>query len=366
MPLELPRLDDRSYRDLVQEAMTLIPRYAPTWTNHNLSDPGITLVELLAYVTESLLYRVDRVSAQNKVRFLRLLRGHDWHPSREVEHDRLVEIDDALRESVSALWTPQRAVRPSDFERLALLATSEAPAEARVVRVRAILHRKPASAGKLSSAEWPGHVSVVVLGPRGLDQDQQAAFLRNLKLPLQERALLTTRVHVVAPTWLYISLGIVVRAHAGLPFAKVQKEIVAALEDYVSAYPGEGAFAEGWPFGRNLYLSEVESVIASVRGVDRVVQLYVSRLTLGSHDTAYEGSRVGIQVGIFAKVGVDTCLGGPANLGIDRLVRGDDGKLAAIELDEHELPRIMVHSEDIRSEDSLGNGTGWMSAVPLH
>src|SRR5258708_4480089 len=43
-----PKLDDRTYSDIVAEAMRLIPRYCPEWTNHNPSDPGITILELTA------------------------------------------------------------------------------------------------------------------------------------------------------------------------------------------------------------------------------------------------------------------------------------------------------------------------------
>ena len=60
MPLPLPNLDDRSYTDLVEEARRLIPTYAPEWTNHNPSDPGIMLIELFAYLTEMLIYRLNR------------------------------------------------------------------------------------------------------------------------------------------------------------------------------------------------------------------------------------------------------------------------------------------------------------------
>ena len=59
MPLNLPNLDDRDYNSLVQEALALIPAHAPEWTDHNPSDPGITLVELFAYLTEMLIYRVQ-------------------------------------------------------------------------------------------------------------------------------------------------------------------------------------------------------------------------------------------------------------------------------------------------------------------
>src|SRR5262245_55631829 len=81
MPLTLPNLDDRTYKDLVQEALASIQAHAPEWTNHNPSDPGITLVELFAYLTEMLIYRVDRVTDANRLAFLKLLRGPGWEPS---------------------------------------------------------------------------------------------------------------------------------------------------------------------------------------------------------------------------------------------------------------------------------------------
>ncbi len=56
----VPNLDDRSFTDLVDEALSMLPQYAPKWTNYNPSDPGITLIELLAYLTEVMIYRLDR------------------------------------------------------------------------------------------------------------------------------------------------------------------------------------------------------------------------------------------------------------------------------------------------------------------
>lgn len=68
-----PKLDDRTFEDIVEEAIALIPRYAPDWTNHNPSDPGITLIELAAWMTDLILYRLNRVPEKNYVAFLNLL-----------------------------------------------------------------------------------------------------------------------------------------------------------------------------------------------------------------------------------------------------------------------------------------------------
>ncbi len=68
-----PKLDDRSFHDIVEEALSMIPRYAPEWTNHNPSDPGITLIELAAWMTDMLIYRLNQVPDKNYVAFLNLL-----------------------------------------------------------------------------------------------------------------------------------------------------------------------------------------------------------------------------------------------------------------------------------------------------
>jgi predicted phage baseplate assembly protein len=54
-------LDDVRFQELVSEARTRIVRYAPEWTEHNVSDPGITLIELYAWLTELLVYRINRI-----------------------------------------------------------------------------------------------------------------------------------------------------------------------------------------------------------------------------------------------------------------------------------------------------------------
>ncbi len=66
-------LDDRTFDELVEECLLRIPRYCPEWTDHNLSDPGITLVELFAWLTDQMLMRFNQVPRKNYVAFLELL-----------------------------------------------------------------------------------------------------------------------------------------------------------------------------------------------------------------------------------------------------------------------------------------------------
>ena len=71
--LVAPDLDDRKWKDLVEEARALIPTYAPQWTDHNPSDVGMTLIELFAFLVEGLAYRLNRVPDKNYIQFLNLL-----------------------------------------------------------------------------------------------------------------------------------------------------------------------------------------------------------------------------------------------------------------------------------------------------
>ena len=67
------QLDDRRFQDLVSEARTRIARACPEWTEHNVSDPGITLIELFAWMTEMTIYRLNRVPDKLHVALLDLL-----------------------------------------------------------------------------------------------------------------------------------------------------------------------------------------------------------------------------------------------------------------------------------------------------
>jgi len=73
MPLQIPNLDDRRYQDLLDEAVARIPVHNPEWTNFNRSDPGVTLIEVFAFMTENLLYRANQIPERNRRKFLTLL-----------------------------------------------------------------------------------------------------------------------------------------------------------------------------------------------------------------------------------------------------------------------------------------------------
>ena len=73
MPIKPPRLDDRHYDDIVEEARKLIPQYCPAWTNLGPADPGMTLVQLFAWMTELTIYRLNKVPDKTYIHFLNFI-----------------------------------------------------------------------------------------------------------------------------------------------------------------------------------------------------------------------------------------------------------------------------------------------------
>jgi predicted phage baseplate assembly protein len=102
MPLQAPQLDTRTFDELKRLALLRIPRYAPEWTDFNESDPGVTLVELFAWLTEMMLYEVNRVPDRNYIKFLQLL-GMELRPAQPAMAYLTFEAQ------TGALPVPQRA-----------------------------------------------------------------------------------------------------------------------------------------------------------------------------------------------------------------------------------------------------------------
>lgn len=356
MPLKVPNLDDRNFTDLVEEALSMLPRYAPEWTNYNPSDPGITLIELLAYITEMLIYRLNRVTRENKIKFLQLLR--------EVEHaekERLAnpntpleKVDEALRQTVLGLRQPQRAVTCEDYEYLAKKVTASSPHdEQKVIRVRCFARRNLETSDKESRMlDCPGHISVVIVPGSELELEEFTSLLKNVRDALEPMRLLTTRLHVVKPCYLWLSLGAVIRTQPDASFGEVQNKAIKKLQQYFNPLPDGGPDGDGWPFGRAIYLSEVYELLEQVEGVDYIQDVRVLRLTTTGEAPGDEGTAVGIQIGVRSTVGLDSRIGGETSADTDRLIRDTLGRLMAVALRQDELVRIEVQEDDLLSSDS--------------
>jgi hypothetical protein len=167
--IELPTLDDRTFADFTSNARALIPSLAPGWTDHNPTDPGITLLELFAWLADIVMYRIDRVPDRSYRTFLQLLRGQlptapDGSP---------LPLSDAIRTTIAELRQRDRAVTADDVEYLAL---HRWPASARAIAmgVPGTLRRASCIAGQSPATlplawqtqappEGQGHFTVIVV-----------------------------------------------------------------------------------------------------------------------------------------------------------------------------------------------------------
>ncbi|MGD0603065.1 MAG: hypothetical protein ABSA53_05610 [Streptosporangiaceae bacterium] len=248
MAIPLPDLDDQSYADLTAQAQALIPALDPAWTNYNPSDPGITLVELLAWLTEMLLFQVNQVPPASTEAFLRLLNGPHW-----VRPDG-TSLDDAIRTTILGLRERYRAVTAADFEWLALKSWAGRSSIARV-------HGLPrcdleASDPAARYADAPAHVSLVVVPAAGGDSTLNADLLKFLNL----RRTLTTRLHVVGPTYLPVQISADLALRDDAVAQNALDDARQALLAYYDPLKG-GPAHTGWPFGRAVYSSEASAVL---------------------------------------------------------------------------------------------------------
>jgi len=327
MPLTLPNLDDLSWDQLVQEGRSLIPAYAPEWTNHNAADPGITLVELFAYLSEILIYRLNLISESNLREFLKLINGPEW--SKRGKEFRREDFEQEKRRVISNLRRLHRAVTASDFEALALGVNTESASETteHVIQAKCLPGMNLAEPGvSYESAAVPGHLSVVVLSN---DREEPSEELRKrISESFESARLLTMWVHVVGPRYVTVALRLKIIVSFGADAEAVRTSAVESLRRLFDPHVG-GPQVEGWPFGRDVFVSDIYALLARLPGVDFVTKP-VDKLT---------GQRLD-------EVLTDRSLAG-------REVRNQQGELEAIRLLPNELVKLqteMIHIEMVRSD----------------
>jgi predicted phage baseplate assembly protein len=98
--LPVPNLDNRAFQDIVDEAKKLIPSYCPEWTNHNVSDPGVALIELFAWMSEMIIFRLNQTPDKLYTQFLNLL-GVRPYPARAATTDLTFWLSTTTEERVT-------------------------------------------------------------------------------------------------------------------------------------------------------------------------------------------------------------------------------------------------------------------------
>ena len=235
----------------------MIPTLAPEWTNYNPSDPGITLIELFAYLSEMLLYRQNRVTDANLHMFLKLLNGPDWVPTQNLHED--------VRRAVLQVRERYRAVTCADFEALVIAAHPQ------IARARCLPRRNLVSENPLARAtERPGHVSVIIIPDSDVRNPQPSpTLLQAVKDYLEPRRLLTTRVNVVGPRYLTVGVRLTLFLKGDATADQVLPKAIDALKTFLHPLTG-GPDKTGWSFGRDVYISEIYELLDKLPGVNYV------------------------------------------------------------------------------------------------
>lgn len=337
-----------NFDQLVHEGLSLIPAHAPDWTNHNPSDPGITLVELLAYFTEVLAYRLGRVTPAAKLQFLRLLHGAEWSGWKALEHGPAEAIDRALDDAVHALGHHRCAVTAADFEQLA---ADEAQRELQGTPVRALCLpgidlQSPAGP---QPRERRACMSVVLVPRRDVDPDRMAKVCDAVRERLRPRCLLGTRLRVVRPARLHVGIGLRVALRPGADWLEVRPAIESNLRRRYGPRDEDDAQELPRP-GMPLHLNEITRLVDDTDGVDYVGQVHVRALGADADALHESASAVGVQIGIHSTLAVDAWLGA-RGAGAERLERDEAGRLATVRLQPWEVLRLHVMVEDEGSRD---------------
>lgn len=267
MGLQIPNLDQKEFDTRIKEAVAKLPAYAKEWTEYNYSDPGITIIELLAWMADINSYRLNRIREEHYEAFLELLSDHEkkQNPCPETFEETVsgtTELGDqrSLYERFSeiqqTLKTPCKAVTLSDYEYLTLQHEGVAKAKAKA----------DVSTNKVS----------VIVVPEGIDSDPKPSnsMKTKIKAYLQERALLTTEVVTKSPEYTLVNVQVKVQTRYQDP-NELRNTIRTALEAFFHPVNG-GNENKGWAFGEDMHISEVYMLLNDIEGIDRIDSIYFS------------------------------------------------------------------------------------------
>jgi predicted phage baseplate assembly protein len=121
--LPSPNLDDRRFQDLVDDAKRLVANYCPEWTDHNVSDPGVTLIESFAFMVDQLFYRLNRVPDRLYVAFLELL-GVTLHPPTAASAELLMWLSAPQPDAVVIPAGTEASTRRTEEEEAVVFTTT--------------------------------------------------------------------------------------------------------------------------------------------------------------------------------------------------------------------------------------------------
>lgn len=280
--LQLPDLALKTYKETVDEMIVSIPRYSDKWTNFNPTDPGITIIELLSWISETILYRINRIPDESYVNFLRMVAGASGAEYvekllnemtsdpvsdraqiklleflKEIEKGNKKSVPDIKTEALKFLDSHYRAVTKKDFQQLSIEATENE--EVKVKRA------------DVDVSMDTGRIEIIIVSDINYDIDMDAKYdemISKVKNYLYPRRLVGTRIEVKKPEFTPLKMNIEIIC---LPHARaktVEKKIKDAIITYLDPLKG-GPDKHGWPYGRSLTVFEIDRIIEETDDVDK-------------------------------------------------------------------------------------------------
>ncbi|MBJ9711507.1 hypothetical protein [Burkholderia gladioli] len=340
MSFELPQLDTQTYAQLLTELVRRIPQYTDQWTDYNDSDPGITLLQLLTWIGESLLYQADRIPLVTDENFLRWVLGlYSGSPTpsdppyaalADKQHDAdflalraaLARLETGQPTSRAALQRevllyrqqPYMALTLDDTRTLAMQANPVIAAQNAqrakanpplapmllLVAAYALTHDQAIQLYLLGNAplgyqyppwpntgEYPGSTSIarrlLLLAPQNQQdrQDQTSTLLYNVNGYLAPRVLAGSTLLVQAAQFTSIDLTLAIRCVAGAKLSPILDALVSLLYDYLLPTGGP---AGGWRYGQAPTADDLRPLVLGVPGVEAIdsfVYTYLPTIVLG-------------------------------------------------------------------------------------
>lgn len=267
MSIPLPNLDNRTFDQLVTEMVTSIPKYSRIWTNFNPSDPGITLLELLAYLAEAQIYRANQIPYESYCSFLKLVVGSaPLGPNPDKAHQRIhtflfdittgkikPDIMTIKAEVQNFMDSRYRAITTEDFCALAL------ESDSRVKRVEMFTR--------------PDGVDLILITDKSELADYKE-IVAKVRTSLKPRLLVGTPMTVAMAEYTPVKLRgtICFESFAAIKPQAVLAKAQKAVIDYCDPITG-GPEKTGWPYNRALTVYELFHCIEPIDGVKYVNEI---------------------------------------------------------------------------------------------
>ncbi|HUW66773.1 MAG TPA: hypothetical protein VMW20_01860 [Candidatus Nanoarchaeia archaeon] len=285
MTIQLPNLDTKTYEEISEEMVASIPKYTDKWTNHNPSDPGITILELLSWIAETTFYRINGISNESYVNFLRIVAGasgieeverllKDLHNDKyhrnileflkmmEEGHDKT--IPEIKTQALMFLKSRYRAVTEDDFVQLTVEAT-----DLLGVKVRRVIVEKARDESKVEIILVPDKWKQYEELTKFEKQSRYKELAEYVKDYLNPRTLIGTKIEVKRPVYSDVGIDLKIVCHHYAIAEKLEADTKDRILQHLDPFMG-GDEKTGWPYRRSISVYEIAQIVEEIDGVKQV------------------------------------------------------------------------------------------------